>query len=243
MSDFLLQASRLDKRYGEGDHAVRVLEGLDLDVRPTERVAVIGESGVGKSTLLHVLGTLDRPNAGRVELAGRDLLSLPPKELAAVRNREIGFVFQLHHLLPDFSALENVMLPGLIARYRTERARAGAADMLERVGLSERLRHRPGELSGGEQQRVAVARALVLGPRLVLADEPTGNLDPQTGDSVLRLLLDLNRDLGVAMIVATHSEKLAAAMDRTLRLKDGVLTETSVADAGRENLRHDIERE
>lgn len=239
MSDFLLQASRLDKRYGEGEHAVRVLEGLDLDVRPTERVAVIGESGVGKSTLLHVLGTLDRPNAGRVELAGRDLFSLPAKELAAVRNREIGFVFQLHHLLPDFSALENVMLPGLIARYRTERARAVAADMLERVGLSERLRHRPGELSGGEQQRVAVARALVLGPRLVLADEPTGNLDPQTGDGVLRLLLDLNRDLGVAMIVATHSEKLAAAMDRTLRLKDGVLTETSIADAGRENLRYE----
>lgn len=223
MSDFLLQASRLGKRYGEGDHAVRVLEGLDLAVLPAERVAVIGESGVGKSTLLHVLGTLDRPSAGRVELAGRDLFSLPPRELAAVRNREIGFVFQLHYLLPDFSALENVMLPGLIARYRTERARTLAADMLERVGLSERLRHRPGELSGGEQQRVAVARALVLGPRLVLADEPTGNLDPQTGDSVLRLLLDLNRDLGVAMIVATHSEKLATAMDRTLRLKDGKL--------------------
>lgn len=239
MSDFLLQASRLDKRYGEGAHAVHVLEGLDLDVRPAERVAVIGESGVGKSTLLHVLGTLDRPNAGRVELAVRDLFSLPAKELAAVRNREIGFVFQLHHLLPDFSALENVMLPGLIARYRTEQARASAADMLERVGLSERLRHRPGELSGGEQQRVAVARALVLGPRLVLADEPTGNLDPQTGDSVLRLLLDLNRDLGVAMIVATHSEKLATAMDRTLRLKDGVLIETAVTNSGRENLRHE----
>ena len=230
MSDFLLQASRLGKRYGEGDHAVRVLESLDLAVLPAERVAVIGESGVGKSTLLHVLGTLDRPSAGRVELAGRDLFSLPPKELAAVRNREVGFVFQLHHLLPDFSTLENVMLPGLIARYRTERARTLAADMLERVGLSERLRHRPGELSGGEQQRVAVARALVLGPRLVLADEPTGNLDPQTGDSVLRLLLDLNRDLGVAMIVATHSEKLAAAMDRTLRLKDGKLVETSAVN-------------
>ena len=227
MSDFLLRASRLGKRYGEGDHAVRVLESLDLAVLPAERVAVIGESGVGKSTLLHVLGTLDQPSAGHVELAGRDLFSLPAKELAAVRNREIGFVFQLHHLLPDFSALENVMLPGLIARYRTERARTLAADMLERVGLSERLRHRPGELSGGEQQRVAVARALVLSPRLVLADEPTGNLDPQTGDSVLRLLLDLNRDLGVAMIVATHSEKLAAAMDRTLRLKDGKLAELS----------------
>ena len=230
MSDFLLRASRLGKRYGERDHAVRVLESLDLAVLPAERVAVIGESGVGKSTLLHVLGTLDQPSAGHVELAGRDLFSLPAKELAAVRNREIGFVFQLHHLLPDFSALENVMLPGLIARYRTERARTLAADMLERVGLSERLRHRPGELSGGEQQRVAVARALVLGPRLVLADEPTGNLDPQTGDSVLRLLLDLNRDLGVAMIVATHSEKLATAMDRTLRLKDGVVTEASATN-------------
>lgn len=230
MSNFLLQASRLGKRYGEGEHAVRVLEGLDLAVLPAERVAVIGESGVGKSTLLHVLGTLDRPSAGRVELAGRDLFSLPPKELAAVRNREIGFVFQLHHLLPDFSALENVMLPGLIARYRTERARTLSVEILERVGLSERLRHRPGELSGGEQQRVAVARALVLGPRLVLADEPTGNLDPQTGDSVLRLLLDLNRDLGVAMIVATHSEKLAAAMDRTLRLKDGKLAALSAVN-------------
>ncbi len=230
MSDFLLRASRLGKRYGERDHAVRVLESLDLAVLPAERVAVIGESGVGKSTLLHVLGTLDRPSAGHVELAGRDLFSLPAKELAAVRNREIGFVFQLHHLLPDFSSLENVMLPGLIARYRTERARTLAADMLERVGLSERLRHRPGELSGGEQQRVAVARALVLSPRLVLADEPTGNLDPQTGDSVLRLLLDLNRDLGVAMIVATHSEKLAAAMDRTLRLKDGKLAEISAGN-------------
>lgn len=230
MSDFLLRASRLGKRYGEGEHAVRVLEGLDLAVLPAERVAVIGESGVGKSTLLHVLGTLDRPSAGRVELAGRDLFSLPPKELAAVRNREIGFVFQLHHLLPDFSALENVMLPGLIARYRTERARTLSVEILERVGLSERLRHRPGELSGGEQQRVAVARALVLGPRLVLADEPTGNLDPQTGDSVLRLLLDLNRDLGVAMIVATHSEKLAAAMDRTLRLKDGKLAALSAVN-------------
>ena len=230
MSDFLLRASRLGKRYGERDHAVRVLESLDLAVLPAERVAVIGESGVGKSTLLHVLGTLDQPSAGHVELAGRDLFSLPAKELAAVRNREIGFVFQLHHLLPDFSALENVMLPGLIARYRTERARTLAADMLERVGLSERLCHRPGELSGGEQQRVAVARALVLSPRLVLADEPTGNLDPQTGDSVLRLLLDLNRDLGVAMIVATHSEKLAAAMDRTLRLKDGKLAELSAVN-------------
>ena len=230
MSDFLLRASRLGKRYGEEDHAVRVLESLDLAVLPAERVAVIGESGVGKSTLLHVLGTLDRPSAGHVELAGRDLFSLPAKELAAVRNREIGFVFQLHHLLPDFSALENVMLPGLIARYRTERARTLAADMLERVGLSERLRHRPGELSGGEQQRVAVARALVLSPRLVLADEPTGNLDPQTGDSVLRLLLDLNRDLGVAMIVATHSEKLATAMDRTLRLKDGKLAALSAGN-------------
>lgn len=230
MSDFLLWASRLGKRYGEGEHAVRVLEGLDLAVLPAERVAVIGESGVGKSTLLHVLGTLDRPSAGRVELAGRDLFSLPPRELAAVRNREIGFVFQLHHLLPDFSALENVMLPGLIARYRTERARTLSVEILERVGLSERLRHRPGELSGGEQQRVAVARALVLGPRLVLADEPTGNLDPQTGDSVLRLLLDLNRDLDVAMIVATHSEKLAAAMDRTLRLKDGKLAALSAVN-------------
>ena len=227
MTHFLLQATQLSKQYGEGEHAVRVLENLDLALRPAERTAIIGESGVGKSTLLHILGTLDRPTSGHITLDGQDLFGLPEGELAALRNQEIGFIFQLHHLLPDFSALENVMLPGLIAGHSQEAARTRAAEILERVGLSARLSHRPGELSGGEQQRVAVARALVLEPRLVLADEPTGNLDPETGEGVLRLLLALNRAMSVAMVVVTHSEKLAAAMDRTLRLKDGKLADVS----------------
>ena len=230
MSHFLLQATQLSKQYGQGAHAVRVLENLDLALRPAERTAIIGESGVGKSTLLHILGTLDHPTSGHIRLDGQDLSGLPEGELAALRNREIGFVFQLHHLLPDFSALENVMMPGLIAGLSHAAARTRAAEILERVGLSARLGHRPGELSGGEQQRVAVARALVLEPRLVLADEPTGNLDPETGEGVLRLLLALNQALGVAMVVVTHSEKLAATMDRTLRLKHGRLTEVGRGD-------------
>ena len=230
MSAILLRATQLCKRYGEGEHAIRVLENLDLALRPAERTAIIGESGVGKSTLLHILGTLDRPTSGHIMLNGQDLCGLPELELAVLRNREIGFVFQLHHLLPDFSALENVMMPGLIAGLSQEESRTRAAEILEWVGLSARLSHRPGELSGGEQQRVAVARALVLGPRLVLADEPTGNLDPETGEGVLRLLLNLNHELGAAMVVVTHSEKLAAAMDRTLRLKDGKLAEMPGTD-------------
>ena len=228
MTAVLLQAVQLDKQYGKGEHAVRVLTGLDLTIRQAERVAIIGESGVGKSTLLHILGTLDRPTAGQVLLNDQDPFALPELKLVAVRNRDIGFIFQLHHLLPDFSALENVMMPGLIARFSQDEARTRASDMLDRVGLSARLSHRPGELSGGEQQRVAVARALVLGPRLVLADEPTGNLDPETGEGVLQLLLSLNEDMGIAMVVVTHNETLAAAMDRTLRLKHGMLTEVSI---------------
>ncbi len=225
MAAVLLRAVQLSKQYREGEYAVRVLTGLDLVIRQAERVAIIGESGVGKSTLLHILGTLDPPTAGQVLLNDQDLFALPELELAALRNRDVGFIFQLHHLLPDFSALENVMMPGLIARLSQAESRTRAAEMLDRVGLSARLSHRPGELSGGEQQRVAVARALVLGPRLVLADEPTGNLDPETGEGVLQLLLSLNRDMGIAMVVVSHSETLAAAMDRTLRLRRGTLTE------------------
>ncbi len=228
MAEVLIRASGLSKRYGEGEHVIRVLEDLDLEIRRTERVAIIGESGVGKSTLLHILGTLDRPSAGTVVLDGQDLFALPQADLAAWRNREIGFIFQFHHLLPDFSALENVMMPGLIAGLGWPDARKRAEEMLAKVGLSERLTHRPGELSGGEQQRVAVARALLLGPRMVLADEPTGNLDPVTGEGVLRLLLALNHEMGVTMVIVTHSEKLAAAMDRTLRLNGGKLSPVQV---------------
>jgi len=218
MSEVLLRAEQISKRYGEGAQAIHVLENLDLTLRRTERVAIVGESGIGKSTLLHILGTLDRPTSGKVLLDGVDFFALPEPELAALRNREIGFIFQFHHLLPDFTALENVMMPGMVAGLSWGEARRRAEEMLHRVGLSERLTHRPGELSGGERQRVAVARALVLRPRVILADEPTGNLDPQTGDSVLQLLLTLNHEMGITMAVVTHSEKLAAAMDRTLRL-------------------------
>lgn len=219
MSDeVLLRAEQISKSYGEGPQAIHVLENLDLTLRRTERVAIVGESGIGKSTLLHILGTLDQPTAGKVLLDGVDFFTLSEPALAALRNREIGFIFQFHHLLPDFTALENVMMPGMVAGDGWREVRRRAEEMLQRVGLRERLTHRPGELSGGERQRVAVARALVLQPRLILADEPTGNLDPQTGDSVLQLLLTLNHEMGITMAVVTHSEKLAAAMDRTLHL-------------------------
>lgn len=223
MSDVLLQAEKVRKYYGEGEQAIRVLEDLDLALHRTERVAIIGESGVGKSTLLHILGTLDRPTAGKVFFDGIDFFALSELELAALRNREIGFIFQFHHLLPDFTALENVLMPGMVAGLSWGEARKRAEEMLQRVGLRERLTHRPGELSGGERQRVAVARALVLRPRLILADEPTGNLDPLTGEGVLQLLLTLNQEMGITMAVVTHNEKLAAAMDRTLRLTGGKL--------------------
>jgi lipoprotein-releasing system ATP-binding protein len=225
VAEVLVRTVGLTKHYGEGDQAIRVLEDLDFEIQRTERVAIVGESGVGKSTLLHILGALDRPTAGQVFLDGQDLFALPEPELAAYRNREIGFIFQFHHLLSDFSALENVMMPGLIAGLGWAEAQKRAEDILQRVGLGERLTHRPGELSGGEQQRVAVARALFLRPRMVLADEPTGNLDPVTGEAVLQLLLSLNHEMGITMAIVTHNEKLAAAMDRTLRLSEGNLME------------------
>ncbi len=221
----LVQAVGLEKSYVDGPTVVRVLEGLDLEVAPGECVAIVGASGVGKSTLLHLLGALDRPTGGRLWFDGMDVLASPEPALAAFRNREIGFVFQFHHLLPDFTALENVMLPALIARQPAAAARARAAVLLERVGLRDRLAHRPGELSGGEQQRVAVARAVMQRPRLVLGDEPTGNLDPATGEGVQHLLTELNREHGSALVIATHNDRLAAAMGRTLRLADGRLHE------------------
>ncbi len=219
----LVTVHGLVKHYTDAGRLVRVLEGVDLEVRAAEKVAIVGESGVGKSTLLHILGTLDRPTSGVVRYADADLESLSPRALAAFRNREIGFIFQFHHLMADLTAEENVMMPALIAGLGWDRARREAREILARVGLSDRLEHKPGELSGGEQQRVSVARAVVLSPRVLLADEPTGNLDPGTGEEVQRLIVELNRERGVALIVVTHNPRLAAAMDRVLRLHAGHL--------------------
>ena len=218
-----VSARGLVKEFTDGPRTVRVLSGVDFGIAAGETVAIVGESGVGKSTLLHLLGGLERPTAGSVTIGGVDLASQGDRELAHFRNREIGFVFQFHHLLPDFTALENVAMPALIAGEPAGRAQEQAAELLERVGLGERMTHRPGELSGGEQQRVAVARAVVRKPGLVLADEPTGNLDPDTGDEVERLLLDLNRENGTTCIVVTHSDRLARAMDTRYRLVHGRL--------------------
>lgn len=222
MSDILIRAENLRKVYGDGQPVV-VLDGLHLEVYRGEVLAIVGQSGVGKSTLLHILGTLDKPSAGRVWFEGQDVFALDDKRQAGFRNRSIGFVFQFHHLLPDFDAVENVMMPALIAGMRRSDAYARARRLLERVGLADRLEHRPGQLSGGELQRVAVARALVLEPKAVLADEPTGNLDPETAADVHRLLLELNREQGTTLVLVTHNDELARLAHRTLRLHHGRL--------------------
>jgi lipoprotein-releasing system ATP-binding protein len=218
----LISAVGLTKTYGDG-HRVEVLKDLGLAVRSGEKVVIVGQSGVGKSTLLHLLGALDRPTEGRVTFDGLDLATLDDRRLAQFRNREIGFIFQFHHLLPDFTALENAMMPCLIQGMAREAAVGRARAVLEQVGLGARLDHKPGELSGGEQQRVAVARAIVLAPRAVLADEPTGNLDPDTAAEVHQLLVELNRQHGATLVVVTHNERLTALADRVLRLVHGHL--------------------
>ncbi|MFQ5849149.1 MAG: ABC transporter ATP-binding protein [Candidatus Binatia bacterium] len=220
MSDFI-EVQNLHKSFSEGGREIHVLRGLDMEMREGERLAIVGESGVGKSTLLHILGTLDRPSNGRVIYRGRDLFELGEVELFRFRNQEIGFVFQFHYLLPDFSALENIMLPALIRGWEWKRARETAVRLVEVVGLKDRAVHRPGKLSGGEQQRVAVARALILEPKLILADEPTGNLDPHTGDEIQNLLFRLNEEKGVGLIIATHSWELATRIGRRMELRNG----------------------
>ena len=219
----VLSASAVQRRFHEGPTTLEVLCGLNLDVRAGERLGIMGASGSGKTTLLQILGGLDRPDGGRVEIDGRDLHALSEPERGALRNRTIGFVYQFHHLLAEFSALENVAMPLLVRRLGAVEAAARAKRLLERVGLGARLTHRPHQLSGGERQRAAVARALVTAPRLVLADEPTGNLDGRNAEQVFALMLELNREFGTSLVVVTHDTRLAARMDRVLELENGIL--------------------
>jgi lipoprotein-releasing system ATP-binding protein len=225
MTDPVLEATKVHRSFRQGPIDLQVLQGLNLSVGAGERIAIIGASGSGKTTLLQILGGLDKPSEGTVKIAGKDIHSLDEKARGELRNRTLGFVYQFHHLLPEFSALENVAMPLLIRRTPKHEAEKTARAILERVGLGERLVHRPNELSGGERQRAAVARALVTGPRLVLADEPTGNLDGTNAESVFALMLELNRELATSLIVVTHDRKLAARMDRILELDRGNLVE------------------
>ncbi len=219
MSDPLVSVQNVSKAFEHEGRSLQVLEGIDLDIHPGEMVTIVGPSGAGKSTLLHLIGTLDLPSEGRILYDGGDVTLLGSSELAEFRNRSLGFVFQFHHLLPEFTALENVLMPGLIQGRRRLEDRARL--LLDEVGLSERLTHRPGELSGGEQQRVALARALLMEPKLVLADEPTGNLDSQTSESVQSLFFELNRRHGTTFLIVTHSRDFAAMMPRQVAMMDG----------------------
>jgi lipoprotein-releasing system ATP-binding protein len=221
----VLACNQLTKTFQQGDARVEVLRGVDLSVSKGERVSIVGVSGSGKTTLLQLLGGLDLPTGGTVHIAGQEVNTLSDAARGELRNRALGFVYQFHHLLPEFSALENVAMPLLVRRVPIAEARAEASKLLERVGLGARLEHRPGQLSGGERQRAAVARALVTKPFVVLADEPTGNLDGANARQVFELMLELNREFGTALVIVTHAPDLAARMQRVLTLEDGKLKE------------------
>jgi lipoprotein-releasing system ATP-binding protein len=221
----LILAADINKAYRHNGVRIEVLKRLSFKLDQGETIGIVGASGIGKSTLLHVLGTLDRPDAGRLKYTGRDVLTLDDTQLARFRNRTIGFVFQFHHLLPEFSALENAMMPALIGGVDKKSAREAAESILVRVGLKERLTHRAGEMSGGEQQRVALARALVQRPAILLADEPTGNLDRKNSDAIHTLLMELNQEMGMALVVVTHNMELAALVSRRATITNGALQE------------------
>ncbi|HKK01619.1 MAG TPA: ABC transporter ATP-binding protein [Desulfuromonadales bacterium] len=222
--DALIEVKGLSRSFHSGRERLEVLRDIDLTIGRGERVAIVGASGAGKTTLMHILGGLDHPGDGSVLFEGQDVFGLKGPALDAFRNRTIGFVFQFHQLLPEFSALENVMMPALIARQSQHEAALQAEALLQEVGLGARLSHKPGQLSGGEQQRVAIARALVMSPQLLLADEPTGNLDSRTSDEIYRLLQQLHRERGLTIIIVTHSESLARRLDRVVHMEDGRLT-------------------
>jgi lipoprotein-releasing system ATP-binding protein len=220
----ILEAFEIHKKYSIGENQLHVLRGIDLSVATGEIVAIVGASGAGKSTLLHILGTLDKPTSGTVIYAGVDVFLLPDNKLAQFRNLQIGFVFQFHHLLPEFSALENVSMPAMIAGKKLSQVRPSATRLLAEVGLADRLEHRPAELSGGEQQRIAVARALINNPKLVLADEPSGNLDSVTANSLHELIMDLCRRHNTTFVIATHNDHLSSLAHRVLKIEDGVIS-------------------
>ncbi|GIU31545.1 lipoprotein-releasing system ATP-binding protein LolD [Shewanella schlegeliana] len=229
--ELLLQVSHVSKRYQEGSVDTEVLHDVELQVFKGEQLAIVGSSGSGKSTLLHIMGTLDSPTSGCVTMLGEDLYKLSSQRQAQVRNEYLGFIYQFHHLLPEFTALENVSMPALIQGQSRKQVEAKAKSLLERVGLGHRLSHTPSEMSGGERQRVAIARALINDPKLVLADEPTGNLDANSGEAVYELITELAAQLGTAFVVVTHDQSLAARMDRQLHMKDGRLVQAEELNA------------
>jgi lipoprotein-releasing system ATP-binding protein len=227
MTEVVLEAREVRKNFQQGPVTLEVLRGVNLSIRAAERLAIVGASGSGKTTLLQILGGLDRPTSGQVLVDGRDIHSLSERERGELRNHALGFVYQFHHLLPEFSALENVAMPLLVRRMQTSEAKDRAREILVRVGLGERLNHRPHQLSGGERQRAAVARALVTQPKLVLADEPTGNLDGRNAEQVFELMLELNRERATSLVIVTHDLRIASRMDRALELQGGILQEAA----------------